>query len=265
VIQGFGDSHVLRSNRSACFSQLGRHLEALADAEEAIKLAPAWPKGYSRKAAAHFFLSNFDEAHAAYSKALALAPNDELIARALADVTAEQARLLRRARLQRIIATVKTQKPCPQVYLNDHGLADEDVLQLCSALRGNEDVQSLWMGDNMIGVSLCSFCPSHSTSLIADHCCCLPGALLSLLLPPGPLTITDPLSTHTLTNTHCQETWGQQQSQTCLPTTRKADSQTNREREGGRERERERERPSLREGTSPIPAREREREREERT
>jgi Flp pilus assembly protein TadD len=58
---------------------LTQKMQALADAEEAIRLAPAWPKGYSRKAAAHFFLKNYDEAHSAYSKALELAPNDELI------------------------------------------------------------------------------------------------------------------------------------------------------------------------------------------
>jgi tetratricopeptide (TPR) repeat protein len=32
---------------------------------------------------AHFFLRNYDEAHAAYTKALELAPNDELIAQVL--------------------------------------------------------------------------------------------------------------------------------------------------------------------------------------
>lgn len=122
AIQHAKDNHVLRSNRSACFSQLGRHLDALSDAEEAIRLAPAWPKGYSRKAAAHFFLKNYDEAHAAYSKALELAPNDQLISQALADVTAEQARVLRQARLQKIITLIRTQQPLPQIYLNDHGL-----------------------------------------------------------------------------------------------------------------------------------------------
>ena len=66
---------------------------------------------------AHFFLKNYDEAHAAYSKALALAPNDELIAQALADVAAEQTRQLRRARLQKMISHIKTQQLCPQVMM----------------------------------------------------------------------------------------------------------------------------------------------------
>ena len=75
--------------RSACLSQLGMHREvrswvlevdmtlcglesnfestprspqALLDAEVAVKLAPSWSKGYSRKAAAHFFLKDFDKA-----------------------------------------------------------------------------------------------------------------------------------------------------------------------------------------------------------
>jgi hypothetical protein len=39
---------------------------------------------------AHFFLQNYDEAHAAYSRARELAPNDELVAQALANVIEEQ-------------------------------------------------------------------------------------------------------------------------------------------------------------------------------
>ena len=53
--------------------------QALVDAEQAIKLAPGWPKGYSRKAAALFFLGELDQSHAAYSRALELDPKDDLV------------------------------------------------------------------------------------------------------------------------------------------------------------------------------------------
>uniref|UniRef100_A0A7S0ENX4 Uncharacterized protein n=1 Tax=Hanusia phi TaxID=3032 RepID=A0A7S0ENX4_9CRYP len=145
------ENHVIRSNRSACFSQLGQHEKALVDAEEAIRLAPSWPKGYSRKAAALFFMGELDQAHAAYSRALELDPKDELVRQALADVALEQVRKMRKQRLDKICKSLKSQKPQPQVYLNDHGLDDDDAALLCRSLHGNSTVQSLWLGDNIIG------------------------------------------------------------------------------------------------------------------
>ena len=52
AIQAREDSHLVRSNRSACLHQLGRHHEALRDARIAILQAPGWPPGRCRKAAA---------------------------------------------------------------------------------------------------------------------------------------------------------------------------------------------------------------------
>lgn len=43
---------VVLSNRSACLAQLGRHDEALGDAELIRAIAPSWPKGHLRKAQA---------------------------------------------------------------------------------------------------------------------------------------------------------------------------------------------------------------------
>ena len=65
-------NHLLYSNRSATYARLGKHFEALADAEKTVQLKPDWPKGYFRLGEAHFGLGHFDEAVAAYTKGLAV-------------------------------------------------------------------------------------------------------------------------------------------------------------------------------------------------
>lgn len=52
ALQLDASSHVLFSNRSAARLKLNRLADALADAEACTHLQPAFPKGYSRKAAA---------------------------------------------------------------------------------------------------------------------------------------------------------------------------------------------------------------------
>ena len=49
-------NYLLYSNRSATYARLGKHFEALADAEKTVQLKPGWPKGYFRLGAAHFGL-----------------------------------------------------------------------------------------------------------------------------------------------------------------------------------------------------------------
>ena len=65
-------NYLLYSNRSAIYARLGKHSEALADAEKTVQLKPDWPKGYFRLGEAHFGLGHFDEAVAAYTKGLAV-------------------------------------------------------------------------------------------------------------------------------------------------------------------------------------------------
>ena len=65
-------NYLLYSNRSATYARLGKHFEALADAEKTVQLKPDWPKGYFRLGEAHFGLGHFDEAVAAYTKGLAV-------------------------------------------------------------------------------------------------------------------------------------------------------------------------------------------------
>lgn len=61
-------NHVLYSNRSAAFLKAGRLQEALADAEETIRVNPSWPKGYSRKGAVLFALDKLEDAFNCYNK-----------------------------------------------------------------------------------------------------------------------------------------------------------------------------------------------------
>lgn len=68
--------HVFFSNRSACYASLEQYEKALEDGAECVKLKPDWPKGYTRKAHAEFFLKKFDDAAESYKAGLKLAPED---------------------------------------------------------------------------------------------------------------------------------------------------------------------------------------------
>ena len=63
-------SHVLYSNRSACFCSLKEYGDALTDAELCIKLNPSWGKGYGRKGAALHGMGQFEDAIKAYHEGL---------------------------------------------------------------------------------------------------------------------------------------------------------------------------------------------------
>jgi len=65
-------AHILYSNRSTTYYQMGQHLLALEDADRAISLAPKWPKGYIRKVAALEALERFQEADDVSDKMQAL-------------------------------------------------------------------------------------------------------------------------------------------------------------------------------------------------
>lgn len=71
--------HLCYSNRSAAYLKLGASAEeALRDAERCVELAPQWPKGYSRLAAALQELRRWDDAAAACQTGLAASPDDAL-------------------------------------------------------------------------------------------------------------------------------------------------------------------------------------------
>lgn len=60
----------LLSNRSAAYGLLQRWDEALSDAEEACRLAPARPKGWARKGKAHYSRREMQKAANAYARGL---------------------------------------------------------------------------------------------------------------------------------------------------------------------------------------------------
>jgi stress-induced-phosphoprotein 1 len=60
----------LFSNRAACYTKLGAWNEGLKDADECIRLAPDFPKGYSRKGHLQFFMKEFDKAMETYETGL---------------------------------------------------------------------------------------------------------------------------------------------------------------------------------------------------
>lgn len=73
------DAHKLYSNRAACYTKLGAWNEGLKDAEECIKLAPQFTKGYSRKGHLQYFMKEYNKAMTTYEEGLKQDPgNTEL-------------------------------------------------------------------------------------------------------------------------------------------------------------------------------------------
>ncbi|KAK7205343.1 hypothetical protein BZA70DRAFT_153433 [Myxozyma melibiosi] len=67
-------NHILYSNRSGSYAAKHDYTSALADAEECIKINPAWAKGYTRKAAALHGHGDLVAALDAYEEALKIDP-----------------------------------------------------------------------------------------------------------------------------------------------------------------------------------------------
>jgi hypothetical protein len=78
-------SHALYGNRSACRCGIGDYELALADAEECIRLAPSWPKGFARKGAALHGLYRLDDAILAFEGGLKIDPESAALKEGLAD------------------------------------------------------------------------------------------------------------------------------------------------------------------------------------
>ncbi|GHP09823.1 hypothetical protein PPROV_000855800 [Pycnococcus provasolii] len=69
--------HLIYSNRAACYTKMFSLNEALKDADLCIEIAPDFVKGYSRKAAAEFFLKDYDDALASYQNGLDIDVSNE--------------------------------------------------------------------------------------------------------------------------------------------------------------------------------------------
>lgn len=79
-------NHVLWSNRSAAQCGKRQWADALEDAEETVKLNPAWGKGYARKGAALHGARRYDEAIAAYNDGLKVEPGSAALTKGLREV-----------------------------------------------------------------------------------------------------------------------------------------------------------------------------------
>lgn len=78
----------LYSNRSMCFSDIDKYLEALYDAELCIASKPDWWKAHVRKATAMEGLSRYPEAEASLKEALRLDPSNTEVATKLKNISA---------------------------------------------------------------------------------------------------------------------------------------------------------------------------------
>jgi small glutamine-rich tetratricopeptide repeat-containing protein alpha len=66
---------VYYSNRAAAYSQMGKQDEAIADAQKAAEVDPAFSKAYSRLGHAYYCAGKFAESVEAYEKGLELDPD----------------------------------------------------------------------------------------------------------------------------------------------------------------------------------------------
>lgn len=80
--------HVFYSNRSGCYASLKQFDKALEDGAKCVEIKPDWPKGYTRKGLAEYFMSKYDEAEKTYEGGLKLAPQDAALKEGLEKVKA---------------------------------------------------------------------------------------------------------------------------------------------------------------------------------
>ncbi|KAL4437043.1 hypothetical protein ABPG75_004182 [Micractinium tetrahymenae] len=71
------EAYKLYSNRAACYTKLGALNEGLKDAEECIRLAPEFAKGYSRKGHLQYFTKEYDKAIETYREGLKHDPENQ--------------------------------------------------------------------------------------------------------------------------------------------------------------------------------------------
>ena len=79
----------LLGNRSTCYGQLQKHLEALSDAKRALQQDPKYLKGYYRQATALMSLSRFAEAAAAAAEGLRHEPGNRQLQQLLQEAKAK--------------------------------------------------------------------------------------------------------------------------------------------------------------------------------
>ena len=78
-------NHVFWSNRSAAYMALEKFGNALADADECVRLQPGWAKGYARRAAALLALGRLVDARRACAAGIEIEPNSPQVPRSRRD------------------------------------------------------------------------------------------------------------------------------------------------------------------------------------
>jgi len=76
AIKLYDKDHSYYSNRSACYAEIGKFDEALADGKKCVELKPDWAKGYGRVGLALFKLGKVDEAKKSYEDGLKIDGNN---------------------------------------------------------------------------------------------------------------------------------------------------------------------------------------------
>jgi tetratricopeptide (TPR) repeat protein len=71
------ESHVYHSNRAAAYCYQKKYQEAVDDCEACIGLCPDYVKAHARLGLANFFLERYDDAVAAYERALEIEPDNK--------------------------------------------------------------------------------------------------------------------------------------------------------------------------------------------
>merc|ERR1712137_1224788 len=143
------DNHVLYSNRSAAYLNIGKYEEALQDGEKAIGINPGWGKGYSRNGHAAFKMNRLEEAIEAYEKAIELEPDNASYKQTLKDIQAQAssagfnmfAQMFKSPGFYTMLQT----DPELKAYLQQ-----PDFVQMINSIQQNPQTLNLYMQDKRL-------------------------------------------------------------------------------------------------------------------
>lgn len=167
-------SHILFSNRSACYASLREYSSALEDAERSISLRSDWAKAYSRKGAALQGLGRLSEALDSFRKGLSLDPESAALRAAIQSCEEEVSRQERS--FQNPFASEQAKLKLRTNPKTAHLMNDPVFLRKLDLLEGNPNALSSMIQDRdvmaafgvLLGVDLQSQGPSPHEE---EDCC----------------------------------------------------------------------------------------------
>lgn len=142
--------HVFFSNRSAAYACLGKYEDARSDAEECVRLAPTWAKGYSRLGLALFNLREYEKAREAYARGLEIEPENASLKEGMEEVKNATERPSPFGQMfgPDVIAKIRLN---PRI---SHFLDDPSYVAKIQMLQKNPDTLSMFMKDQQIMVTM---------------------------------------------------------------------------------------------------------------